>query len=69
MMDIIKVVQINLHHSRAASTLMYRKMLADNINVALIHKLWISRGKIRGLKCKGGSKLVPTVIILVPVYM
>jgi hypothetical protein len=58
-MDIIKVVQINLHHSRAASALMCRKLLADNIDVALIHKPWLSRQKIRGLRCKGGFVISP----------
>ena len=53
-MDIIKVVQINLHHSRAASALMCMKLLADNIDVALIQEPWLSGGKIRGLRCKGG---------------
>ena len=59
MMDIIKVVQINLHHSRAASALMYRKMLADNINVALIQEPLLSGRIIRGLRYKGGSIISP----------
>jgi hypothetical protein len=59
MMDILKVVQINLHHSGAASALMCRKLLADNIDVALIQELWHSGGKIRGLRCKGGSIISP----------
>jgi hypothetical protein len=49
MMDNIKVVQINLLHSRAATALMCRKLLADNIDVALIQEPWLSGGKIRGL--------------------
>jgi len=59
MMDIIKVVQINLHHSRAASALMCKKLLVDNIDVALIQEPWLSRGKIRGLRCKGSSIISP----------
>jgi hypothetical protein len=59
MMDIIKVVQINLHHSRAASAIMCRKLLADNIDVALIQEPWLSGGKIRCLRCKGGSIISP----------
>ena len=58
-MDIIKVVYINLHHSRADSALMYRKLLADNIDKALIQEPWLSGGKIRGLRCKGGSIISP----------
>ena len=58
-MDIIKVVQININHSRAASALMSKKLLADNIDVALIQEPWSSTGKIRGLKCKRGSIISP----------
>ena len=54
-MDIIKLVQINLHHSRAASAFMCRKLLPDNIDVALIQEPCISGGEIKGLRCKGGS--------------
>jgi hypothetical protein len=58
-MDIIKVVHINLHDSRAASALMCRKLLADNIIEALIQEQWLSNDKIRGLRCKGGSTISP----------
>ena len=34
---------------------MCRKLLADNIDVALIQEPWLSGVKIRGLRCKGGS--------------
>jgi hypothetical protein len=47
--DIINVVQINLHHRWVASALMCRKLPADNIDVALIQDPWLSGGKIRGL--------------------
>jgi hypothetical protein len=55
MFYIIKVVQINLHDSRATSTFMCRKLLADNIDVALIKEPWLSGGEIRGLRCEEGS--------------
>jgi hypothetical protein len=42
-MDIIKVLQINLHQSRAASALMCKKLLADNIDVAVIQEPRLSR--------------------------
>ena len=38
---------------------MCRKLLADNIDVALIQEPWLSGGKIRGLRCKGGSIISP----------
>jgi hypothetical protein len=53
MMDIIKVEQINLHHSRAASALMCRKLLADNIDVALIQEPWLSGGNQRSKMQRG----------------
>jgi len=56
---IIKVVQINLHHSKAVSTLMCRKLLVDNIVVALIQEPWLFRAEIRGLRCKEGSIFSP----------
>jgi hypothetical protein len=55
-MDIIKVVQINLHHRRAASALMCRKLLADNIDVALIQEPW---RKSEVLRCIGGIIISP----------
>jgi hypothetical protein len=45
MMDIIKVLQTNLYHIRAASELMWSKLLADNIDVALIQEPRLSGGK------------------------
>ena len=53
-MDIIKVVQINLHHSRAASALVCRKMLADNIDVVLIQEPWLSGGENQRSKMQRG---------------
>ena len=38
---------------------MCKKLLADNIDVALIQELWLSGGKIRGLRCKAGSIISP----------
>jgi hypothetical protein len=45
MMDIIKVVPFTIHHIRAASALICRKLLTDNIDVALIQEAWFSWGK------------------------
>ena len=56
-MDIIRVVQINLHYSKAA--LMCWKLLVDNIDVALIHEPLLFERKIRGLRCKVGSIISP----------
>ena len=53
MMDIMKVVQINLHHSSAASVLMRRKLLTDNIYVPMIQEPWLSGGKTEVKDAKG----------------
>ena len=38
---------------------MCRKLLPDNIDLALIQELWLSGRKIRGLRCKGGPIISP----------
>ena len=36
-----------------------QKLLVNNIDVALIQEPWLSGGKIRSLRCKGGSIISP----------
>ena len=61
MMDIFKIVQINLHDSWAVSELMCKKLMANNIDVALIQEPWFSGEK--------SDVLDATMIIQEPVYM
>ena len=49
----LKVLQVNLHHSRAASAALCVAM--RNCDVALIQEPWIYKGEIRGLKEVSGE--------------
>jgi len=65
----IRVLQVNLHHSRAASAALSVAM--RNCDVALIQEPWTYKGEIKGLKQVGGeliysrSILYPRICILV----
>jgi hypothetical protein len=48
----LRVLQLKLHHSRAASAALCVAM--RNCNVALIQEPWTSMGEIKGLKEVGG---------------
>lgn len=45
----LRVVQINLHHSIAASSDLLLFMTRENIDIALIQEPWLVKDKIRGL--------------------
>jgi hypothetical protein len=49
----MRVLQINLHHSRAASAALCVAM--RNCNVALIPEPWTYKGEIKGLEEIGGE--------------
>ncbi|XP_076248033.1 uncharacterized protein LOC143187681 [Calliopsis andreniformis] len=49
----LRFIQINLHHSEAASAALVRTMARDRIDVALIQELWTAHGGIRGLGLVG----------------
>ncbi|XP_054709092.1 uncharacterized protein LOC129218795 [Uloborus diversus] len=48
----IKIAQINLHHSCAASALLSRRMARGNFDIALVQEHWTGHGKIFGLNVK-----------------
>jgi hypothetical protein len=48
-----KIIQVNLHHSRAASAAICVAM--RNCDVALIQEPWTYNGEIKGLKEVGGE--------------
>lgn len=48
-----KVVQINLHHAKAASYALCKHMVENNIDIALVQEPWVVNGRITGL---GDSK-------------
>lgn len=49
----MKVLQINLHHSKAASAALCQHFLREGYDLALIQEPWLHRGRIAGL---GDSK-------------
>lgn len=49
----MEVIQVNLHHSRAATGNLLGYMCSNNISAALIQEPWIDgQGRIQGLKCR-----------------
>ena len=49
----LRVLQVNLHHSRVALATLYATM--RNCDVALIQEPWTYKGEIKGLKEVGGE--------------
>lgn len=56
----IKLLQINLHHSRAAATNLLAVMLRMGVDVALIQEPWQWGGVVRGLNIPGFDILAST---------
>lgn len=51
----MKIIQINLQHCKAASALLSKRLIEDNIDIALIQEPWLYKGSIRGIRCTKGS--------------
>jgi hypothetical protein len=51
----IKFVQINLHHSKAATANLHQQLAEGKADIALIQEPWIYRGQVRGLTNSGGT--------------
>jgi len=49
----MRILQVNIHHSRAASAALSVAM--RNCDVALIQEPWTYKGEIKGLKEAGGE--------------
>jgi hypothetical protein len=45
----MKFVQINLHHNKAATTVLSQKLAMGKADIALIQEPWVQGGQIRGL--------------------
>lgn len=54
---VLKVIQINLHHSKAASATLCHLCIKNNIDIALIQEPWVHKGRVRGLNMKS-SKII-----------
>nr|CAI5847084.1 unnamed protein product [Callosobruchus analis] len=51
------VLQINLHHSKAATATLCQKILADDIGVVLLQEPWTVKGRMMGMST-AKSKLI-----------
>jgi hypothetical protein len=49
----MKFIQINLHHSKAATTLLRQKLSLGKADIALIQDPWTQGGQVRGLVALG----------------
>nr|CAI5846308.1 unnamed protein product [Callosobruchus analis] len=54
------VLQINLHHSRAATATLCEKILADDIGVVLIQEPWTVKGRVMGMSTAKGKLMYDT---------
>nr|CAH7724396.1 unnamed protein product [Callosobruchus chinensis] len=54
------VLQINLHHSRAATATLCQKILADDIGVVLIQEPWTVKGTVMGMSTAKGKLIYDT---------
>jgi len=67
----MKVLQVNLQHSKAASAVLCRMLASGLADLALVQEPWLCHGKIKGLRSNGGvliydtsSKRPRTVIVV-----
>jgi hypothetical protein len=51
----IKFLQINLHHSKAATATLCQQLAVRKADVALIQEPWLHKSHIRGLTNTGGT--------------
>jgi hypothetical protein len=49
----IRVVQVNLHRSISASTVLCERMAREATDIALVQEPWTNNDKIRGLSLQG----------------
>nr|CAH7734154.1 unnamed protein product [Callosobruchus chinensis] len=54
------VLQINLHHSRAATATLCQKILADDIGVVPIQELWTVKDRVMGMSTAKGKLIYDT---------
>jgi hypothetical protein len=49
----MKYIQINLHHSKAATAALWQRLAEGKADVALIQEPWLYKGQVRGLTNTG----------------
>ncbi|XP_055622249.1 uncharacterized protein LOC129765838 [Toxorhynchites rutilus septentrionalis] len=45
----VKLIQVNLHHAKGASSVLCRRFIHENLDVALIQEPWFNNHRIRGI--------------------
>nr|CAI5834268.1 unnamed protein product [Callosobruchus analis] len=63
------VLQINLHHSRAAMATLCQKILADTIGVVLIQEPWTVKGRVMGMSTAKDNDLCSRDIAVTEVHL
>ncbi|XP_049302166.1 uncharacterized protein LOC125775553 [Bactrocera dorsalis] len=53
----MEVAQVNLHHASAASAVIVKRFISDNLSILLIQEPWVFRGEVRGLNTSN-SKVI-----------
>ena len=53
----LKLIQVNLHHCKAASAALMLKVIKDDIDVVLVQEPWINKDRVLGLRA-GDYKLL-----------
>lgn len=51
----IKFIQINLHHAKAATGILCRRFIKENLNVALIQEPWAHKNQVLGISMQAGK--------------
>lgn len=59
-MSSLKIVQINLHHCKAASDELLQTLAEEDADVALIQEPWLAKDRVQGLGSRTHTLLVPT---------
>ncbi|XP_018795541.1 PREDICTED: uncharacterized protein LOC108973008 [Bactrocera latifrons] len=48
----MELAQVNLHHASAASAVIVKRFISDNLSILLIQEPWVFKGEVRGLNSK-----------------
>ena len=56
----LKICQINLQHSKAASAVLTSRFICDNIDLVLFQEPWVNGGSVRGLSTKVSKSIYDT---------
>lgn len=59
----LKVIQINLHHFRTATSALAYYIISEDLDIPLIQEPWVHQNSVRGLEgLRGYSITVPQIV-------